>query len=52
MELGVWRVGGRKPWTMPDLRRLRKLVDAGMGPPAIWPSGKLPNPSESAIAPR
>ena len=34
---------------MPELRRLRELVDAGMGPPAIWRSGKLPDRSESAI---
>ena len=49
MQLGDWRYGGCKPWTTPEIARLRELVDAGMGPPANWRSEKLPGRSESTI---
>ena len=49
MELGEWRTGGRRAWTTGEVAILRECVDAGMGPPAIWRSGRLPARSESSI---
>ena len=49
MELGAWRTGGRRAWTTREIAILRECVDAGMGPPAIWRSVRLPARSECSI---
>ena len=49
MELPPWRTGGRRAWTTGEIAILRECVDAGMGPPAIWRSGRLPARSEGSI---
>ena len=49
MELGLWRTGGRRAWTTGEVRTLAECAAAGMGPLAIWRSGRLPGRSEGAI---
>ena len=49
MDLPAWRCGKRRAWTSDEVRILRECVDAGMGPAAIWRSGRLPARSEGSI---
>ena len=46
MLLPEWRTGGRRPWKMPEIARLREPAESGMSAPAIWRSGKLPGRSQ------
>ena len=52
MELGPWRNGGRKQWTMPEIERLRAAYAATPSPVDIWRSGAFPDRSLAAIRAR
>ena len=52
MNLPDWRCGGRKPWTMAEIERLRAAYAATPSPVAIWRSGKFPDRSLGAIRAR
>ena len=52
MELGPWRCGGRRRWTMPEIQRLREAYAVTPSAVAIWRSGAFPDRSLPAIRAR
>ena len=52
MNLPDWRCGGRQPWTMAEIERLRVAYAATPSPVAIWRSGAFPGRSLGALRAR